>query len=106
VKIGSMGSFARAGITFGLSAEGDPSRNVDRPGSGHEPCRLRAGEAACTLFSFERPAAADVAAFSLSPDLENCTVAKTNEHLSPSRYEGHMVDALAPGADEGRGRLR
>ena len=25
---------------------------------------------------------------------------------SPSRYEGHTVDALAPGVDEGRGRLR
>jgi hypothetical protein len=43
---------------------------------------------------------------SLSPDLENCTVLANYKHLSPSRYEGHMVDALAPGVDEGRGRLR
>jgi hypothetical protein len=35
--------------------------------------------------------------------LENCIVAKV---CSSSRYEGHAVDALAPGAEEGRGRLR
>src|SRR5262245_20394135 len=35
--------------------------------------------------------------------LENCIVAKV---CSTSRYEGHAVDALAPGGEEGRGRLR
>jgi hypothetical protein len=38
-----------------------------------------------------------------APYLENCIVAKV---CSTSRYEGHAVDALAPGAEEGRGRLR
>ena len=35
--------------------------------------------------------------------LENCIVAMC---ALSSRYEGHAVDALAPEADEGRGRLR
>ena len=31
---------------------------------------------------------------------------RRGEFSSPSRYEGHTVDALAPGDEEGRGRLR
>jgi hypothetical protein len=44
---------------------------------------------------------------SISPAsyLENCRVGKGVLERS-SRYEGHAVDALAPGAEEGRGRLR
>jgi hypothetical protein len=44
------------------------------------------------LFSFERPGRG-VAAVNLSPDLENCTVGQTNEHL-------HREAALGPALDE------
>jgi hypothetical protein len=39
-------------------------------------------------------------------ELQGTTARLTRGAKSPSRYEGHVVDALAPGADEGRGRLR
>ena len=77
-------------------------------GSSQGVRELMESERASMLFSLEgdRPhVGADRVAAARSPAsyLENCIVAKV---CSSSRYEGHAVDALAPGAEEGRGRLR
>ena len=70
-----------------------------------------------TLLSFERPPSsvsrAQGAAFSWAlpiqrsahAHLEN-SIAAVKRVLFESREQGHTVDALAPRADEGRGRLR
>jgi hypothetical protein len=85
-----------------------------------EMATRRPRAAACMLFSFERPDGGLERPPQTShrtlktaqwPKIEHLELQEAAARLtrgakSPSRYEGHVVDALAPGADEGRGRLR
>ena len=82
-----------------LSFEGAP-RGASRLGPSSvetAPCAIRQRSGSRRAFGTEPGA-------SRAAYLENC-IAASRCALS-SRYEGHAVDALASGADEGRGRLR
>jgi hypothetical protein len=102
-------------------------RPADVPEMSTGFMRTRALELSSQRCSVLRDRDAGIPRRSSSVMLENCTMA--NEHGvattpcqmmgnrtppavmqtlvgSPSRYKGHTVDALASGAEEGRGRLR
>ena len=67
----------------------------------------RVAVARAALFSFQgsRRSLGTEVAVRRPAYLENCIVTRRCV-LSKSRNEGHTVDALVPGADEGRGWLR
>ncbi len=95
------------------------SLNVDRIWIRRRDCPKRVARTAGTLLSFEGPSPGRPPGSVSRRTLKTAQLAKQkqDDHLlepalcarssrSPSRYEGHTVDALASGVDEGRGRLR
>src|SRR3954470_12157785 len=121
---GSRFAGAATCVDTGARLEHISTLGTQRPGI--PPGRSRRLRAAPMLLSFERPAPARAGPLARLPGggglvvfleggraarayLENCIAVVgvlSKKFGEKTREQGHTVDALAPRADEGRGRLR